>query len=81
MAHATSMLSMARRTLLPDRPILNAAFLCLAMARGQTAAITNPLEPTVQTAILAADLFLAHDPNGMRWIRAYRKREKARGAA
>ena len=63
---------------LPDRPALNAAFMAMAMAMGMDAAITNPLEPTVHTAILAADLFLGHDPYGGKWIKDFRKREKAK---
>jgi len=63
---------------LPDRPSLNAAFMAMAMTMGMDAAITNPLEPTVHTAILAADLFLGHDAYGGRWIKDFRKREKAK---
>ncbi len=66
---------------LPDRPALNAAFIAMAMTAGLNTAITNPLEPAVHTAILAADLFLGHDEYGGRWIKAFRKREKARQAA
>jgi 5-methyltetrahydrofolate--homocysteine methyltransferase len=66
---------------LPDRPALNAAFIAMAMTAGLTAAITNPLEPSVHAAILAADLFLGHDEYGGRWIKAFRKREKAKQAA
>jgi 5-methyltetrahydrofolate--homocysteine methyltransferase len=63
---------------LPDRPALNAAFIAMAMAAGLTAAITNPLEPTVHISILAADMFLGHDDYGSRWIKDFRKREKAK---
>jgi 5-methyltetrahydrofolate--homocysteine methyltransferase len=63
---------------LPDRPSLNAAFMAMAMTMGMDAAITNPLEPTVHTAILAADLFLGQDAYGGRWIKDFRKREKAK---
>ena len=66
---------------LPDRPSLNAAFMAMAMAMGLDAAITNPLEPAVHTAILAADLFLGHDAYGGAWIKDFRKREKAKAAA
>ena len=62
---------------LPDRPALNAAFMAMAMTMGMDAAITNPLEPVVHTAILAADLFLGHDAYGGRWIKDFRKRDKA----
>jgi 5-methyltetrahydrofolate--homocysteine methyltransferase len=63
---------------LPDRPSLNAAFIALAIACGLTAAITNPLEPAVHTAILAADLVMGHDLYGRKWIKDFRKKEKAK---
>jgi len=66
---------------LPDRPALNAAFMAMGMMMGLTASITNPLEPAVRTAILAADLFLGHDAYGGKWIKNFRKREKAKPAA
>jgi len=66
---------------LPDRPALNATFMAMGMMMGLTASITNPLEPAVHAAILAADLFLGHDVYGSKWIKNFRKREKARQAA
>jgi 5-methyltetrahydrofolate--homocysteine methyltransferase len=66
---------------LPDRPALNATFMAMGMMMGLTASITNPLEPAVRTAILAADLLLGHDAYGGKWIKNFRKREKARPAA
>jgi 5-methyltetrahydrofolate--homocysteine methyltransferase len=66
---------------LPDRPALNATFMAMGMMMGLTASITNPLEPAVRTAILAADLLLGHDAYGGKWIKNFRKREKARQAA
>jgi 5-methyltetrahydrofolate--homocysteine methyltransferase len=66
---------------LPDRPILNAAFMTMAMMQGLTAGITNPLEPAVKTAILAADLLLGHDANSVKWLKDFRKRAKAAKAA
>jgi 5-methyltetrahydrofolate--homocysteine methyltransferase len=65
---------------MPDRAALNAAFMGMAMAMGMDAAITNPLEPIAHTAILAGDLFLGHDDYGGRWIKDFRKREKAKPA-
>ena len=38
--------------------------------------ITNPLITEINTAVLAADLSLGKDEFGMRWIKAYRKRQK-----
>ncbi len=57
---------------LPDRPALNVAYLALGMARGLTAAITDPTVPEIRTTILAGDLLLGHDEYARRWIRAYR---------
>jgi 5-methyltetrahydrofolate--homocysteine methyltransferase len=53
----------------------------MAMHAGLNSAITNPLEPAVHTSILAADLFLGHDEYGRKWIKDFRKREKAKAAA
>jgi 5-methyltetrahydrofolate--homocysteine methyltransferase len=62
---------------LPDRKIINVAYLALANARGLTAAITDPTLPEIQTTLLACDLLLGRDEYAMRWIKAFRKREKA----
>jgi hypothetical protein len=48
---------------------------------GLTCPITNPLVVQVITAILAADLSMGRDAYGQRWIKAYRKRQKAAAAA
>ena len=62
---------------LPDRTLLNAAFLAMAIQAGITCPITNPLAVEVNTAVLAADLVLGRDEYSARWIRAYRRRQKA----
>ena len=62
---------------LPDRAIVNAAFLPLAMNAGLTCAITNPLVPEVRRAVLAGDLLLGHDEYAMRWIASYRANRAA----
>jgi 5-methyltetrahydrofolate--homocysteine methyltransferase len=62
---------------LPDRKIINVAYLALAIARGLTAAITDPTVPEIQTTLLACDLLMGRDEYAMRWIKAFRKREKA----
>ncbi len=54
---------------LPERAPLNATFLTMAIAAGLTAAITNPLEPEIKRAILAADVMMGHDENCAIWIR------------
>ncbi len=66
---------------LPDRKIINTAYLGLAIARGMTTAITDPTVPEIQTTLLACDLLMGHDEYAMRWIKAFRKREKAAAAA
>lgn len=48
----------------------------MAIHAGLTCPITNPLLTEVDTAVLAADLSMGRDDYGMRWIKAYRKREK-----
>ena len=58
---------------LPDRRVINAAFLGLAMGAGLTSAIANPLAVGARPAVMAADLLLARDPYGMKWIQEHRK--------
>jgi 5-methyltetrahydrofolate--homocysteine methyltransferase len=66
---------------MPDRKFINATFIAMAIHAGLTCPITNPLLTEVNTAILAADLSMGRDDYGMRWIKAYRKREKEKVAA
>ena len=63
---------------LPDRKIINVAFLSLAISRGLTVAITDPTIPEIQTSLLACDLLMGRDEYSGKWIRAYRKRESAK---
>ena len=60
---------------LPGRKALNGTFLAMMIANGLTAAITNPIEPEIKGAILAADLFVGHDENCVTWITAARAQE------
>lgn len=62
---------------LPDRKYVNSAFMAMAIHAGLTCPITNPLVTEVRTAVLAADLAMGRDEYGMRWIKDYRKRQKA----
>jgi 5-methyltetrahydrofolate--homocysteine methyltransferase len=66
---------------MPDRKLINATFIAMAIHAGLTCPITNPLLLEVNTAVLAADLSLGRDDYGMRWIKAFRKREKEKAAA
>ncbi|HLY51154.1 MAG TPA: dihydropteroate synthase [Solirubrobacteraceae bacterium] len=64
---------------LPQRHVLNAAFLPMAMAAGLTSAIMSTAEVCVQS-VRAADLLLGHDPWGASWIAAHRARQAAEAA-
>ena len=64
---------------LPDRKYVNVAFLAMAIQTGLTCPITNPLVTEISAAILAADMALGRDEFSMRWIKAFRKRQKAAG--
>ena len=59
---------------LPQRLVLNAAFLPMAMAAGLTSAIMSASEVCVD-AVRAADLLLGHDEWGASWIAAHRARQ------
>ncbi len=59
---------------LPQRHVLNAGFLPMAMAAGLTSAIMSTAEVCVQ-AVRAADLLLGHDAWGTSWIAAHRRRQ------
>jgi len=61
---------------MPERKFINATFVAMAIHAGMTCPITNPLEPEVRIAILAADLSMGRDEYGMNWIKAYRARQK-----
>jgi 5-methyltetrahydrofolate--homocysteine methyltransferase len=61
---------------LPERFVLNAAFLPMAMAAGLTSAIMSTAEVCVNS-VRAADLLLGHDPWGASWIAAHRARQAA----
>jgi 5-methyltetrahydrofolate--homocysteine methyltransferase len=65
---------------LPQRHVLNAAFLPMAMAAGLTSAIMNTA-PVCVESVRAADLLLGNDPWGARWIAAHRERQRAEAAA
>ena len=61
---------------LPQRHVLNAAFLPMAMAAGLTSAIMSTAEVCV-ASVRASDLLLGHDPWGANWIAAHRARQAA----
>jgi 5-methyltetrahydrofolate--homocysteine methyltransferase len=65
---------------LPQRHVLNAAFLPMAMAAGLTSAIMS-CAPVCVEAVRASDLLLGHDPWGASWISAHRARQAAAAAS
>jgi 5-methyltetrahydrofolate--homocysteine methyltransferase len=65
---------------LPERHVLGASFLPMAMAAGLTSAIMSTVEVCVQS-VRGADLLLGHDPWGGSWIAAHRARKAALEAA
>lgn len=62
---------------MPDRKLINATFIAMAIHAGLTCPITNPLVPEIRTTVLAADLSMGRDEYGMTWIQAYRQRQTA----
>jgi 5-methyltetrahydrofolate--homocysteine methyltransferase len=60
---------------LPDRELLNNAFVVMAAAAGATCLITDAAK--VRNMILAADLVLTRDKRARRYIEAYRQRQQA----
>ena len=62
---------------LPEREILNAAFLTLAIGAGATCPYVNAVKS--RQAVLAADLLLGRDRHAMRFIRGYRQRQSVSG--
>jgi 5-methyltetrahydrofolate--homocysteine methyltransferase len=59
---------------MPDRPLLNNAFVVMAIAAGATCLIVDVAK--VRPAILAADLILDRDKRARRYIEAYRQRQR-----
>jgi 5-methyltetrahydrofolate--homocysteine methyltransferase len=57
---------------LPHRIGINAAFLAMAAANGLTSAITNPLEPEIRQAVMAANVLNGNDPDCVKWIKTHR---------
>ncbi len=66
---------------LPDRPSVSATFIAMAIRSGMTCPITNPLNEQILTAIVGANLCMGRDEYASSWIKAYRKKEKAKKAA
>jgi len=59
---------------LPDRELLNNAFVAMAIAAGLTCLITDTAK--VRPTVMASDLILGRDKHARRYIEAYRQRPK-----
>lgn len=59
---------------LPDRELINNAFVAMAIAAGITCLITDAAK--VRPAVVAADLILGRDKHARRYIETYRQRPK-----
>ena len=65
---------------MPNRKLLNSAFVAMAIAAGMTCAITNPMEKEIRNAVYAADALMGHDENAMRYLSAMRALAQADGS-
>ena len=59
---------------MPDRSVIGAAFLPMAISAGLTSAIMDARSPQLVQAVKAADLLTNRDPWGTSWIAAHRAR-------
>lgn len=60
---------------LPDRENLTSYFMAMAAVAGLSCPICNPLKAQEVIALQAADLVMARDPHGMKWIKGFRARK------
>jgi 5-methyltetrahydrofolate--homocysteine methyltransferase len=60
---------------LPDRENLTSFFMAMAAVAGLSCPICNPLKTQEVIALQAADLVMAKDPHGMKWIKGFRARK------
>ena len=60
---------------LPDRPVLNAAFMLLCAGQGMTCFIGNPNDPNMAVALKASKLFWGEDKFAMGYLTYFRKRQ------
>lgn len=62
---------------LPDREVINSAFIAIAIAAGVTCPTVNVAK--VRPTVLSADMILGRDNHSLRYIRAYRQSLTASG--
>ncbi|MDK2815532.1 MAG: 5-methyltetrahydrofolate--homocysteine methyltransferase [Moorella sp. (in: firmicutes)] len=58
---------------MPKRKLINRYFLAICMAHGMDAAILDPLDNKIMTAVTTVELLLGNDPFGKNFLKAYRK--------
>ncbi len=58
---------------MPQRKLINRYFLAICMAYGMDAAILDPLDQKIMTAVITTDLLLGNDRFGRNYLMAYRK--------
>jgi len=58
---------------MPKRRLINRYFLAICMASGMDAAILDPLDPKIMTAVTTTALLLGNDRYGKHFLKAYRK--------
>lgn len=61
---------------MPNRNIINKAFLSMAIMVGLTSAIVDPTKEEVVRTILASDFLMSRDPYGARYLKNYRQQPK-----
>ncbi|MFH1690863.1 MAG: homocysteine S-methyltransferase family protein [Candidatus Eisenbacteria bacterium] len=66
---------------LPDRGVLNASFLAMAMERGLDAAIMNPLDGAMMSTLRASSVLTLRDRGSAGYIREHMKRRKKKAQA
>jgi 5-methyltetrahydrofolate--homocysteine methyltransferase len=66
---------------LPDRSVINAAFLSMAMAAGLDAAILNPGDPGIRDTVRAASVLTLRDKDSREFIRSHTRRKKKSAAS
>jgi 5-methyltetrahydrofolate--homocysteine methyltransferase len=66
---------------LPNRHLIDATFVPMAIAAGMTCAITNPVQAQIRHAIYAADVLMGHDESCLRYLGAMREASKEAEAA
>jgi 5-methyltetrahydrofolate--homocysteine methyltransferase len=66
---------------LPNRHLIDATFVPMAIAAGMTCAITNPVNVQVRSAIYAADVLMGKDESCLRYLSAMREQAKEAAAA